>query len=68
MRFVLFAGAVCLLGGACHSQPRAASSVVATRLSVFSDSAMHAKLCEPVKFGEDWRRVCIPRDQAVVVR
>jgi hypothetical protein len=33
--------------------------------TVFTDSALHAERCEPVQPGEDWRRVCTPRDQGV---
>lgn len=33
--------------------------------TVFTDSAMHARLCQPAKRGEDWRRVCTPLDQSV---
>ena len=31
---------------------------------MFTDSAMHARLCQPAKPGEDWRRVCTPIDQS----
>ena len=31
--------------------------------SVFTDSALHAELCEPLKPGEDRRKVCTPKDQ-----
>lgn len=33
--------------------------------TVFTDSAMHTRLCQPAKPGEDWRRVCTPLDQSV---
>lgn len=33
--------------------------------TVFNDSALHAELCAPTMKDEDWRRVCIPRDQGV---
>jgi hypothetical protein len=60
-------GVVCLATVvACHSQrsaPAAASSPQASR-SVFADSALHVELCEPLKQGEDWRKVCTPKDQS----
>jgi len=63
-------GFMCLAAGiACHGQrsaPAAASSVQASR-SVFTDSALHDKLCEPFKPGEDWRKVCVPKDQSALV-
>jgi hypothetical protein len=34
---------------------------------VFADSALHVKLCEPSRPGEDWRKVCAPKDQSVRV-
>lgn len=34
---------------------------------VFADSALHVKLCEPNRKGEDWRKVCVPKDQRVRV-
>jgi hypothetical protein len=52
---------------ACHSQrpiPADSATNVAKR-SVFTDSALHAELCEPVHSGEDWRKVCTPKDQSV---
>ncbi len=36
--------------------------------SVFSDSAMYVARCEPTRANEDWRQVCIPKDQAMRIR
>ncbi len=36
--------------------------------TVFTDSALHVARYELPKTGEDWRRVCVPKDQAVVIR
>ena len=36
--------------------------------TVFTDSALHLARCELPRAGEDWRRVCVPKDQAVVIR
>jgi hypothetical protein len=40
-------------------------SVSAVAPGVFTDSSVHAQQCEAVKPGEDWRVVCIPKDQRV---
>lgn len=50
---------------ACHRNrsndlPTAAKSA---ERSVFTDSAMHVQRCEPIRRGENWRAVCIPKDQ-----
>ena len=48
---------------ACRRTSRSdASDQLAVR-TIFTDSALHAEHCEPVKPSEDWRRVCVPRDQ-----
>ena len=63
----LLIGAVCLAGAlACQSQrpAPAAAPLAEAPQSVFSDSALHAELCEPLKPGEDWRKVCMPKDQS----
>jgi hypothetical protein len=36
--------------------------------TVFTDSALHVAVCAPSKAGDDWRRVCVPKDQSVNVR
>jgi Fe-S-cluster formation regulator IscX/YfhJ len=36
--------------------------------TVFTDSALHFAVCELPKAGDDWRRVCVPKDQSVKVR
>ena len=50
---------------ACHRSRPDAPQTLATRTgqSVFTDSAMHAQRCEPIKPGENWRVVCTPKDQ-----
>jgi len=56
-------GFICLAAGiACHGQRSAPAA--ASERSVFADSALHAELCEPLKPGEDWQKVCIPKDQS----
>jgi hypothetical protein len=42
--------------------------VYSSAVGVFSDSATHVSRCEPVRPGEDWRSVCVPKDQAVRIR
>lgn len=32
---------------------------------MFTDSTLHTQLCEPLKQGEDWHNVCVPKDQGV---
>lgn len=34
---------------------------------MFSDSALHAEQCAPIQASEDWRRVCVPRDQRLII-
>ena len=67
-RLVGLAAAAMLL--ACHSQQPSPvdSAARAAKRSVFTDSTLHAELCEPVKSGEDWRHVCTPKDQGVRIR
>jgi hypothetical protein len=69
MRFaliVVFSGTAAL-AAACHRAQPQSPHVAATRAerSVFTDSVLHAGLCEPIRSGEDWRRVCVPKDQAI---
>jgi len=51
---------------ACHQNRPDTNRIVkeAAGSTVFTDSAKHAKLCEPPRAGEDWRKVCIPLDQS----
>lgn len=43
---------------------QAAHSHGAARVAtVFTDFALHQQQCQTPKPGEDWRRVCTPRDQ-----
>jgi len=53
--------------GACHGNRAETPQTLAkkTGQSVFTDSAMHAQRCEPIKPGENWRAVCVPKDQGV---
>jgi len=55
-----------MFGVGCASH-HGTESVLATS-SVFSDSTLHAVRCEPLRSGEDWRRVCVPKNQALLVR
>jgi hypothetical protein len=66
-RFLLVALGAPILASACHRSRTAAPQTAATRpeQSVFTDSAMHAQRCEPIKPDENWRVVCIPKDQRV---
>ena len=52
---------------ACRGQRSAAEAArqAQSPRTVFTDSALHVAVCEPVKPGEDWRRVCVPKDQSV---
>ena len=58
--------ATLLTAAACHQNRPDTTGVVkeAGGSTVFTDSAKHAKLCEPPRSGEDWRKVCIPLDQS----
>jgi hypothetical protein len=55
---------------ACHRQRSvpAQAPEVASSPSVFTDSTLHDKLCEPTMRHEDWRRVCTPKDQSQIIR
>ncbi len=55
---------------ACRGQRTSlpAAALVAAPHSVFTDSALHVEICEPLKSGEDWRRVCVPKDQSAIIR
>ena len=39
-------------------------SITRGQRSIFADSALHALKCERPKAGEDWRQVCVPKDQS----
>jgi hypothetical protein len=59
--------AVALLAGACHGAPaHADGNLQSVQRTVFTDSLLHAERCAPVKAGEDWRRICTPKDQSVL--
>jgi hypothetical protein len=48
-----------------HSDVQTHQTPTASRDSVFSDSLVHARLCEVPKRGEDWHQVCTPRSQGL---
>jgi len=51
-----------------HTPPPSTSATAATSSrTVFNDSALHARLCVPNRPDEDWRSVCTPRDQGVIL-
>ena len=54
---------------ACHRHSPSAPRTPATTSgrNVFTDSTLHAQRCEPTKSGENWRLVCVPKDQRVDV-
>jgi len=54
---------------ACHASqsPSPPVSQRQAEYGVFTDSVLHAQRCEPIRAGEDWRKVCIPKDQRVDV-
>lgn len=41
------------------------ASVLAGGRGVFTDSALHVKLCARGQLGEAWQQVCVPKDQSV---
>lgn len=55
---------------ACHKNrvdtPQSAEKTA--ERSIFTDSVMHAQQCEPVRPGENWRIVCVPKDQRLEIR
>ena len=67
---LMFVGLVAVSAVACRGRRSTAASVPADSNppSVFTDSALHEKLCEPTKRDEDWRRVCTPKDQSQIIR
>jgi hypothetical protein len=50
---------------ACHRNQSNSPQIAATTAnrSVFTDSALHVQRCEPTQPGENWRMVCVPKDQ-----
>lgn len=64
MRLASAALAVSVVAG-CHAAAPPRASESAAESTVFTDSLKHAQLCQPVRPGEDWRRVCTPLDQGV---
>lgn len=69
MRLALIVAAVSagLPATACHTNRSSSLPAAATKAerSVFTDSAMHVQKCEPTQPGENWRLVCVPKDQRV---
>lgn len=54
---------VCLASAAaCHRPPAHAPAAPATR-NVFTDSVVHATLCEAPREGENWRTSCQLKNQ-----
>ena len=43
----------------------APSRIEADSRTIFSDSQLHAKVCQQDPPGENWRKSCTPRDQGV---
>jgi len=66
-RLLLVALSAAIPASACHRGRAAAPQTPPTKpeQSVFTDSAMHAQRCEPIKPDENWRVVCVPKDQRV---
>lgn len=64
MRTIVAVGFAALSGASCRPTPARsnASAAQPTERSVFTDSALHAELCEPVD-QKNWRNVCTPKDQ-----
>jgi len=50
--------------GCRNAQPGAAVPPVASQRTVFTDSTLHAEQCEAPRAGQDWRQVCVPKDQS----
>jgi hypothetical protein len=63
-------GAALTLAASCHKPPVPTPEAPPNPAghTVFTDSVLHAERCAPNKAGEDWRRVCTPRDQSAVFR
>ena len=69
LAFIVMAVSAGITAGACHRNQPTTPQALPTRgeRTVFTDSATHAKLCEPNQPGENWRRICLPKDQGVDV-
>ena len=67
MRVLLAVAGVLAAVVGCRGQRSAASTTAVTQAerTVFTDSVLHSQVCEPLKPGEDWRKVCVPIDQSV---
>ena len=60
-------GAAAVVIVACRrpsASPSAGSTL--TDRTVFTDSVLHAAKCAPLRPGDDWRKVCMPRDQGTL--
>ena len=67
IKAVLFCSTAALVS-ACHQAP-AAGRAASVAPSVFSDSLLHAAVCEFPRPGQSWRTSCQPKDQrAEIVR
>jgi hypothetical protein len=70
MRMISSLSGIALIAFGCTSAPSPTPKPADQRVakSVFTDSALRAALCVPAKSGEDWRKVCTPKDQSVRIR
>lgn len=65
--FVTSAVALGVLADCHRPAPESKAANPPAERTVFTDSLLHAEKCLSPKQGEDWRRVCTPRDQGVRV-
>jgi hypothetical protein len=58
-----------ITAAACHRNQSTTSQALSTTVerTVFTDSATHARLCQPTRPGENWHLVCQPKDQGLDV-
>jgi hypothetical protein len=54
--------------GACHAATPTPQPAQSADRTVFTDSTLHTELCAPLQSGEDWRKVCTPKDQRIDLR
>jgi hypothetical protein len=66
---IVVASSAGITAGACHRNQATTLPAVSTKgeRTVFTDSATHARLCQPTQPGENWHRVCQPKDQGLDV-
>jgi hypothetical protein len=70
LSLIVAAGSAGIVAATCRQAPAKSpeTSIVSGGRSVFNDSALHVERCEPNRPGENWRKICTPKDQAVDVR